>query len=201
MAWFPIGSNRGYNNELISKMLVGGCAYEFVYQGGSSPKWVYCGATNIPADNCITADHIKSGAVTGAKIASNTITKDKLASTVLSSIEQTISNLESRLLSVEKMLDYVEVDVSVKFTQGPVYGGWEIVGVTGNWRTDTAFEYVIDNKSIGDEGDETVYVWAMLDYKTQRVHVGVNVIRTSNAENITMHASGHAKFKIFNVVK
>lgn len=45
--WFPIGSNRAYNNELISKFIVDGCVYEFVYQDGSTPKWVYCGAASI----------------------------------------------------------------------------------------------------------------------------------------------------------
>lgn len=49
--WFPIGSSRAYNNELISKFIVGGCAYEFVYQDGSTPKWMYCGAASIPIND------------------------------------------------------------------------------------------------------------------------------------------------------
>ena len=50
-AWFPVGSSRAYNNELISKFIIAGCAYEFVYQDGSTPKWIYCGATGIPIND------------------------------------------------------------------------------------------------------------------------------------------------------
>ena len=50
-AWFPIGTSRAYNNELISKFIVAGCTYEFIYQDGATPKWVYCGMTSIPIND------------------------------------------------------------------------------------------------------------------------------------------------------
>ncbi len=41
--WFPVGETRTYNNEAIAKFIAAGCAYEFIYQDGDTPKWVYCG--------------------------------------------------------------------------------------------------------------------------------------------------------------
>lgn len=79
VVWFPIGSSRSYNDSMISKIIVGGCVYEFVYQGGSSPKWVYCGATNIPADGSVTKERLADGAATAAKIASGAVTAAKIA--------------------------------------------------------------------------------------------------------------------------
>lgn len=71
MAWFPVGQNRIYNDPIITKIIAGGGAYEFVYQGGSSPKWMYCGATDIPVDDAIATfteaterENINSGETT-----------------------------------------------------------------------------------------------------------------------------------------
>ena len=41
--WFPVGETSIYNNEAIAKFIAAGCAYEFIYQDGDTPKWVYCG--------------------------------------------------------------------------------------------------------------------------------------------------------------
>lgn len=48
--WFPVGSSRAYNDVQISKYIVAGCAYEFIYQDGATPKWVYCGIAGGAAD-------------------------------------------------------------------------------------------------------------------------------------------------------
>ncbi len=71
MVWFPVGQNRIYNDPIITKIIAGGGAYEFVYQGGSSPKWMYCGATDIPVDDAIATfteatecENINSGETT-----------------------------------------------------------------------------------------------------------------------------------------
>ena len=46
-AYFPIDGFRAYNNEAISKLIVAGCAYEFIFQeDGSNSKWVYCGVVS-----------------------------------------------------------------------------------------------------------------------------------------------------------
>ena len=46
-AWFPIGEKHTYNDEAISKIIVAGCAYEFIFQDNrADSKWVYCGVVS-----------------------------------------------------------------------------------------------------------------------------------------------------------
>ena len=86
-AWFPIGSSRTYNDELISKLIVAGGVYEFVYQDGSTPKWVYCGMTSIPIDD-------ETPAYTEATARDNLASGEKL-STAFGKIKKWFTDLKA----------------------------------------------------------------------------------------------------------
>ena len=89
--YFPIGTSREYNNKIISKIIVGGVPYEFVYQDGDTPKWVYCGSIDIPI-NDTTPTHTEASSLV-------TLSSGESLSTAFGKIKKAISSLISHINS------------------------------------------------------------------------------------------------------
>ena len=123
-AWFPVGNSRKYNDIQISKYIIAGCAYEFIYQSGATPKWVYCGIVGGIADMAGRWETPRN--INGLMI-------DGTADRCNYGVCSTAANVYQKSVSCPGFKLITGAEITVKFVNGNTAGDFEMnVNETGS---------------------------------------------------------------------